>query len=97
MPKGRKRGHPSVFTSSQNRALRAELKALREKYGSQSALGDAIGIEQQNVGRLLGERDAGFSYATATAVVRLAGFGGVDAFFRSKGVALGGEPQAKAG
>lgn len=83
-----RRRNQTVFTTAQNRALRGELRRLREGYESQAALGDAIGVEQQNAGRLLNDGASGFSYATATAVARLAGFAGVDAFFRSKGVAL---------
>lgn len=95
MPRTR-RPHGSVFTPAQNRALRAELRRIRGAYDSQAALGSAIGVEQQNAGRLLNDADAGFSYATATAVARLAGFAGVDALFRAKGVALD-LPHAKAG
>jgi hypothetical protein len=83
----RKRGHPTIFSPQQNAALREALTVLRARYESQSALGEAIGIEQQNVGRLLNDPGAGFSYATATVVVRLSGFKGVDAFFLKKGVA----------
>mgnify|MGYP000249288069 CR=1 FL=1 len=65
------------------------------------AFGEALGIAQQNVGRLLKDRRAGFGYSTATALVRLAGFGSVDEFFRDRGVIADSstsvEPVAKAG
>lgn len=55
-------------------------------FPSHAAAGEALGILQQNVSRLLGDERAGFSYSTATRLVRLAGFDGVDAFFAEKGV-----------
>lgn len=63
-----------------------ELKVQEAKHGSQSALAGPLGIEQQNVNRLSRDRRAGFGYSTATALVRMAGFGSVDAFFRDRGV-----------
>lgn len=83
----RRRGHPTVFSPEQNRALRNALKSLSTSYPSQSALGEALGIEQQNAGRLMKDRRAGFSYSTASSVAQLSGFAGVDAFFSAKGVA----------
>lgn len=92
----RGRGHPTVFSDNQNRQLREALISLRPKFPSQGALGVAIGIGQQSVARLLREEGAGFSYETATAVVRLAGYAGVDTFFRARGVATPVElPAAK--
>lgn len=79
-------GKPSVFSRKQNQALRNLLLELRGTYSSQKALGEALGIAQQNAARLLSDRRAGFAYATASAVVRLAGFAGVDAFFADRGL-----------
>lgn len=78
----------SVFTVRQNRALRAALRTLRQQRElSQMGLGRLLGIAQQNAGRLLTVDDAGFSYDTATRLVRELGFDGVDAFFTKKGIA----------
>lgn len=90
----RQRGQSTVFSTPQNQALRVELKVLEAKYSSQRALGEAIGIEQQNVNRLLRDRRSGFGYTTATAVARLAGFASVDAFFVARGVVV---PAAESG
>lgn len=95
------RGRSTVFSTPQNQALRVELKVQGAKYTSERAFGEALGIAQQNVGRLLKDRRAGFGYSTATALVRLAGFGSVDEFFRDRGVLADSstsvEPIAKAG
>lgn len=88
----RKRGRPTVFSPRQNRALRVELTRLLNRFGSRARLGDAIGVAQQNASRLLNDANSGFSYATATTVAQLAGFVGVDAFFRNRGV---DEPSAE--
>lgn len=86
MPKPRRQGHPSAFTSAQNRALRESLRALQaDRKLSQAQLGVALGVAQQVAGRLL-RREGGFSYQTATRLVRLLGFAGVDAFFVQRGV-----------
>ncbi len=81
------RGKPDVFNVTQNRALRAALKELRRQYPTQAALATVLEIKQQNVGRLLAEK-GGFAYGTATRLVRLLGFAGVDAFFADRGVTL---------
>jgi hypothetical protein len=73
-----------VFSVDQNRLLRVAMAKLAETMPSQKALGDALGLAQQNAGRLMRDRRAGFSYATATALVRLLGFGGVDEFFAKR-------------
>jgi hypothetical protein len=82
----RKRGHPTVFSAPQNQALRVELARQIARFGSQRATAEELGIQQQNVARLVNERRAGFAYSTATMLARLAGFAGVDAFFRERGV-----------
>lgn len=74
----------SVFTAAQNAALRAALAGL--EYPSHSAAAVDLGIQQQNVSRLLGDERAGFGYDTACRVARLAGFGGLDEFFAAHGV-----------
>lgn len=76
----------SVFTEAQNRELRAVLSKLAGS-SSQQAIAEQLGIKQQNVGRLLRSSEAGFSYQTALALVRLAGWAGLDAFFAAKRVA----------
>lgn len=87
-----------VFTDEQNAELRSALRDVkRRRHYSQQALGQLLGIEQQNVGRLLNSEAEGFSYKSATRLCRLAGYAGVDTFFRAKGVALAAEPQAEAG
>lgn len=83
----KKRGRRAVFSPQQNRALRVVLHELLSRFVTQKALGDAIGIEQQNVARLSLDRRAGFAYSTASTLVRLAGFASVDSFFAAKGVA----------
>lgn len=86
MPRSRKQGHPSVFTPAQNRALRESLRGLQsERNLSQTQIGEALGVAQQVAGRLL-RREGGFSYQTASRLVRLLGFDGVDAFFVQRGV-----------
>ncbi len=85
----RKIGHPSNFTVQQNRALRAALASLMGRFETQTRLAVAIGITQKNTSRLLIDKNSGFSYATASAVARLLGFQGVDAFFASKGLGIG--------
>lgn len=93
----RTRGAPRAFSDAQNRALRAGLNELHEnRGGSQKALGDEIGLTQQAIQRLLKSRDAGFSYETATRVVRALKFASVDTFFRAKGVATPSEPPVAA-
>ncbi len=77
----------AVFSEAQNAALRVALVALEARYTSQVDLGKAIGVEQQNAGRLLRDERAGFGYATASRVAHLSGFTGVDSFFVAKGVA----------
>lgn len=79
-------GRASVFASAQNRALRSLLVKAMKQHGSQQALAELLGIKQQNVGRLLRDGRAGFSYATAGALVRLEGWSGIDAFFEAKGL-----------
>jgi hypothetical protein len=87
------RGHPEVFTTDQNAELRAALRELQRQHNhSQAALGALLGIAQQTAGRLLRLDAAGFSYASATRLVRACGFGGVDSFFRARGVALASSP-----
>lgn len=81
----------AVFTPRQNKALRTALRRLKQtKKLSQLGLGRLLGIAQQNAGRLLTLETAGFSYDTATRLVRESGFDGVDAFFAVKGVAQPG-------
>lgn len=82
----RRRGHSTVFSTAQNQALRVELGRQIAKAGSQRATAEKLGIQQQNVARLVNERRAGFAYSTATMLARLAGFDGVDSFFRDRGV-----------
>lgn len=87
MPKP-KPGHPSVFTSAQNKALRGALRDLAKAESlSQVVLGQRLGISQQVAGRLLGPSKAGFGYGPATRLVTILGFAGVDEFFAAKGVA----------
>lgn len=76
----------AVFSPRQNAALREALQNIETNYASQAALGEAIGVEQQTAGRLLRDDRAGFSFSTASRLVRLVGFEGVDAFFTAKGV-----------
>lgn len=91
-----RRGQPASFTSAQNEALRA---ALAEVHGrkniSQAKLGEILGCNQQNAGRLL--KSAGFSYVSATRLVRFLGYAGVDTFFRAKNVLLPDEALASRG
>lgn len=76
-----------MFTPEQNKALRGALIIARDERGvSQAKLGEIIGCNQQNAGRLL--RDGGFSYGSATRLARFLGYAGVDAFFVKMGVAL---------
>lgn len=78
-----------VFTDGQNAALHVVLRDLQQRrHYSGVALAQLLGIEQQNASRLLKSADEGFSYRSATRLVRLAGFAGVDTFFRARGVAL---------
>jgi transcriptional regulator with XRE-family HTH domain len=86
MAKRRKGGHPTVFTPAQNRALRSLLKEVSERFRSQQDLGSALGTTQQSVSNLLTSKNAGLGYLTATALVRLAGHTGVDAFFTTRGL-----------
>lgn len=74
----------AVFSPPQNEALRGALVALG--FTSHAKAAEALGIQQQNVSRLIGDPRAGFSYSTARRVAVLAGFDGVDAFFAAKGV-----------
>lgn len=77
----------AVFTKEQNEALRTALADVRDrKKLPQSKVGEILGCNQQNACRLL--RSAGFSYTTATRLVRFLGFASVDTFFRSRGVSL---------
>lgn len=87
MSKRRKGGRPADFTPPQNRALRALLREMEQRYTSQRELGELLGIKQQNVSRLLNDRDASLSYSTARGLVRLAGHMTVDAFFAARGLA----------
>jgi hypothetical protein len=73
--------HPD-FSEEQNAALRAALLTLE---GSHADIGRDLGIAHQNVGRLRREDGSGFSYRTASRLVRLVGFEGVDAFFAARG------------
>lgn len=85
----RPRGKPQNFTPEQNDALRRALNQyMRENQMSQSEMGKILHIEQQNVGRLMNSLAQGFSYTTATRLVRRMGFIGVDAFFEVRSVAL---------
>lgn len=87
------RGHPDVFTSAQNKALRDALREYKTAKGvSQAEIARRLGVGQQAVGRLLTSDTAGFSYVTGTRVARLLDFVGVDTFFRSRGVTLPSEP-----
>lgn len=87
------RGHPEAFTADQNAELRAALRELQRQHSySQAALGAVLGVAQQTAGRLLRLDAAGFSYGSATRLVRACGFGGVDSFFRARGVALASSP-----
>ncbi len=80
----------TVFGARQNRALRTALRAVkRSRSLSQIALGEMLGMTQQNVARLLKSDEAGFSYEAATRLVRSLGEEGVDAFFRAKGISGG--------
>lgn len=82
-----RRGQPSAFTAEQNEALRSELAEVHARKSlTQAKLGEILGVNQQNAGRLL--RSAGFSYVSATRLVRFLGYAGVDTFFRAKGVRL---------
>lgn len=77
----------TVFGGPQNRALRVALRGVkRSRKLSQAALGELLGTTQQNIGRLLTSALGGFSYETATLLVRELGFDGVDAFFAEKRV-----------
>lgn len=87
MAKRRDRGL-RVFTAKQNRALRSALLELKtSRKLSQMGLGRLLGIAQQNAGRLLRDRNAGFGFNTAARLARELGFGGVEAFFAAKGLA----------
>lgn len=76
----------TVFGPAQNAALRSVLAGIEQAGRSQADIGRELGIAQQNVARLLRDERAGFAYTTASLLVRLAGFEGVDAFFAEKGV-----------
>jgi hypothetical protein len=77
----------TVFGMRQNRALRTGLRAVRrDRKLSQVAIGQLLGMTQQNVARLLNSDDAGFSYEAATRLVQALGHAGVDAFFLAKGL-----------
>lgn len=94
----RSRGFPKAFSDAQNQALRLGLRELRKKRDcSQVALGQTLGVVQQAIGRLLKSNEAGFSYETATRLVRALGYASVDTFFRAKNVATPSEapPHAK--
>ena len=93
----KKSGHRKVFGDAQNAALREALGELKNRKDlSQTALGKILGIKQQNVGRLLNSSTDGFSYATATSLVRALGYASPDTFFRAKGVATANEfPEAR--
>lgn len=81
-------GRSEDFTPRQNEALRDALRDLRDRQGhSQATLGKLLSIKQQSAGRLLAG-SGGFSYASATQLVRALGYAGVDSFFRARGVAL---------
>jgi len=86
--RARARGKPDVFTVSQNRALRATLKAMHAAGASQSEIATSLDVVQQTASKLLNDPRAGFSYASATRVAQLAGFDGVDTFFAANGVAI---------
>ncbi len=86
----RRRGRGPIFSKVQNAALRTALLALTARFPSQRSLGFALGLAQQNAGRLINDRRAGFSYVTACAVARLSGFSGVDAFFEANGLPVPG-------
>lgn len=78
-----------VFSEAQNAALRDALREIRgRRHYSQVALGNVLGIKQQNVSRLLVEDAAGFSYESALRLVRLMGFRSVETFFERRAVAL---------
>ncbi len=72
----------SVFSAAQNAALREALLTLK---GSQTDIGRDLDIAQQNVARLQRDERSGFAYGTASRLVRLAGYDGVDAFFAERG------------
>jgi transcriptional regulator with XRE-family HTH domain len=93
---GDTRGKRSVFSSAQNEVLRAALLELKKRKGlSQTELGELLGVKQQNAGRLLREDATGFSYDSATRLVRKLGFSGVDSFFKAKKVALPSQPPSR--
>lgn len=79
-------GKPENFTRAQAEAIRATLRVLREKYDNQTLLASAIGVTQQNVSRLCAPNGVGLTYTTATSIVRLAGYDGVDTFFAELGL-----------
>ena len=89
----RERGNPGAFTAEQNTALRRALLEWWErpenKHLSQGEVGVEIGIGQQTVSAFKNGR-VGASYYTGTKIAHLAGFDGVDDFFRDRGVAVPG-------
>lgn len=98
MTNGNRAGHPAVFTAAQNAALRKSLRDVQMRGSlSQADLGRIIGTTQQVASRLLNNESAGFSYATATRLVKHLRFAGVDSFFRSRVEPDETAPQREAG
>lgn len=83
MPKPR-RARVKGFTAKENRALQDALVTMSSGL-TQARIGEIIGCNQQNAGRLL--KHAGFAYGTALRLVRHLGFQGLDSFFATKGLA----------
>jgi transcriptional regulator with XRE-family HTH domain len=88
------RGKPENFTREQVEVLRrglnqwiatenAERAKANRKALTQAEIGEALGITQQTVGKLLSS-PSGMSYQTATRLARLCRFAGVDELFASE-------------
>lgn len=81
MPSGHK-----AFSDAEMDVLRAEMKALREeRMWTQKQLGDALGIKQQNAGRILNGKQ-GLSRGAANALARERGFRDAEHLLLERGV-----------
>lgn len=80
-------GKRQVFSDEENNVLRAALRKFRDTNDlTQKQIGELLGIEQQNAGRLLAKGRAGMSRDTANKFARTVGFRDAEHFLLENGV-----------
>lgn len=80
-------GKKAAFTDAENEVLRGRLREYRQERGlTQREMGELLGIEQQNIGRLESKARTGLNRTTANALAHLLKYRDVEELLLAEGV-----------